>query len=114
MEIHRRDGYTLLVGGPVPPGATAITLGSFISMRRQGVGSDQLLRHELVHVRQWRELGLIGFVLRYLGSYFAWRLRGYPHWAAYRRIPLECQAEWEARAAPSGAGVPAASQPSDW
>jgi hypothetical protein len=26
-----------------------------------------------------------------------WRLRGYPHWAAYRRIPQEIEAEWIAR-----------------
>ena len=88
----------LLIGGPVPPGAAAITIGSLISVRRRAADDALLLRHELVHVRQWRELGFAGFLVRYLGAYAAWRLRGYGHWAAYRRIPLEIEAEWEARA----------------
>ena len=53
MRLERRDGYVLLVGGPVPRGADAITIGSVISIRRDAVGSAYLLRHELVHVRQW-------------------------------------------------------------
>jgi hypothetical protein len=66
-------------------------------MRRRGVGNRRLLRHELEHVRQWREQGVPGFLRRYLGAYLRWRLRGYPHWAAYRRIPQEIEAEWIAR-----------------
>ena len=97
MRIERREGYTLVIGGPVPPGAVGITIGSVVSVRADHATDERLLRHELVHVRQWRELGVVGFLVRYLGSYLGWRLRGYPHWAAYRRIPLECEAEWEAR-----------------
>ena len=67
-------------------------------MRERAYGSERLLRHELVHVRQWRRLGVVGFGARYLGTYARWRLRRYPHWAAYRRIPLEIEADWEARA----------------
>ena len=59
--------------------------------------SEQLLRHERVHVRQWREFGFVGFLTRYVGAYLRWRLRGYGHWAAYRRIPLEIEADWTAR-----------------
>ena len=102
MPIERRDGYLLWVGGPVPPGASAITIGPLISMRRRAVGSTRLLRHELVHVRQWRDLGVAGFLVRYLGAYLRARAHPYPHWAAYRRIPLEIQAEWEARRAGLG------------
>jgi hypothetical protein len=87
----------LLVGGPVPPGAAAITIGRVISVRRHAAADERLLAHELVHVRQWRELGVAGFLGRYLGAYLRWRLRGYGHWAAYRRIPLEIEAEWLAR-----------------
>ncbi|HKY15705.1 MAG TPA: hypothetical protein VJM33_12340 [Microthrixaceae bacterium] len=97
MRIERREGYTLVIGGPVPPGSAGITIGSIVSVRADRVDDERLLRHELVHVRQWRQLGLMGFLVRYLGSYLGWRLRGYSHWAAYRRIPLECEAEWEAR-----------------
>lgn len=85
------------VGGPVPPGADAITIGRMISVRKAAAADEHLLRHELVHVRQWRRLGFAGFLRRYLGSYVRWRLRGYGHWAAYRRIPLEVEAEWTAR-----------------
>lgn len=87
------------VGGPVPPGAAAITLGRLVSVRSWAADSERLLRHELVHVRQWRELGVVGFLVRYVGAYLRWRLVGYPHWAAYRRIPLEVEAEWEALSA---------------
>ena len=99
MRLRREGDHWLLVGGPVPPGASAITIGPVISIRRRATGSARLLRHEAVHVRQWRELGVVGFLWRYLGAYLRWRLRGYPHWGAYRRIPLEVEAEWEARRA---------------
>jgi hypothetical protein len=93
----------LLVGGPVPPGASAITIGPLVSVRTRAAGSVRLLRHEAEHVRQWRELGFAGFLVRYLSAYGRWRLRGYPHWGAYRRIPLEVEAEWRARQLASSA-----------
>lgn len=98
MRVERRDGATLVVSRLVAPGADAFTLGRFVFVRPEAVGSRRLLRHELVHVRQWRALGVVGFLRRYLGAYLRWRLRRYPHWAAYRRIPLEIEADWEARA----------------
>ena len=85
------------VGGPVPRGAAAITIGPLVSVRERFASDERLLRHELVHVAQWRSLGVIRFLWRYVGGYLRWRLRGYGHWAAYRRIPLEIEAEWEAR-----------------
>lgn len=101
MRIERREGYTLWVGGPVPRGAAAMTVGSLIMIRERAVENDHLLRHELVHVRQWRELGFARFLTMYVTSYVGWRLRRYDHWSAYRRIPLEIEAEWEAvRSAP--------------
>ncbi len=98
MRVERRPGGVLLwVGGPVPPGAAAITLGRLIIVRSRAAGSRRLLAHELVHVEQWRRHGALGFLARYLAAYVRWRLRGYPHWAAYRRIPFEVEAEWRAR-----------------
>lgn len=85
------------VGGPVPPGADAITLGSLVIVRRRAADDAELLAHEAAHVRQWRALGVFGFLRRYLGAYARWRLRGYGHAGAYRRIPLEVEAAWEAR-----------------
>ena len=81
----------------MPPGSEAITIWSVVSVRRRSAGDAVLLRHEAEHVRQWRELGVAGFLRRYLGSYLAWRFRGYGHLAAYRLIPLEIEAEEAAR-----------------
>ena len=97
MPIERRDGYRLWVGGPVPKGADALTIGSTIMVRVGHEHSERLLRHELVHVRQWRRHGYVGFGVRYLGSYLLWRSRLKGHKGAYWRIPMEVEAEWIAR-----------------
>ncbi len=97
MRVERRDGYRLIIGGPVPPGAAAITFGRWVSVRESHADDARLLRHESVHVRQFVRLGMVRFVWRYVTSYLGWRLKGYPHWSAYRRIPLECEADWESR-----------------
>ena len=78
----------------MPPGADAITLGSLVIVRRSAAGSGELLRHEGVHVLQWRAYGVVGFLRRYLGDYVRLRLRGYGHRAAYLRIPFEVEATW--------------------
>ena len=80
----------------MPKGADGITLGHLVIVRR-GKASPYLLRHELVHVRQWKRFGIIGFGVRYLGPYALWRLRGKDHRGAYLRIPLEIEADWVAR-----------------
>ena len=80
----------------MPKGADGITLGSLVIVRR-GKASPYLLRHELVHVRQWKRFGIVGFGVRYLGPYALWRLRGKDHRSAYLRIPLEIEADWVAR-----------------
>lgn len=96
-RLHRCGDHWHWVGGPVPPGAAAITLGPLVILRRGHDGDEALLRHEHVHVGQWRRLGVVWFVLRYVGAYLRWRARGHGHWSAYRRIPLEVEAEWTAR-----------------
>jgi hypothetical protein len=97
MPIEQRDGFRLWVGGPVPRGSDGITIGSLVIVRAGKQHSAHLLRHERVHVRQWRRYGVIGFTTRYLGSYVLWRLRRKGHRGAYLRIPLEVEAEWVAR-----------------
>jgi hypothetical protein len=81
----------------VPPGAAAWTLGGLVIVRTRHAGSEHLLAHELEHVRQYHEVGFVSFLVRYLLAYAVLRLRGYPHPAAYRRIPAEVSAEWRAR-----------------
>ena len=101
MRIERRHGAVLAISRWAAPGADATTLGRFVFMREEAAGSPRLLRHVLVHVRQWRRLGVPRFGAHYLGAYLRWRVRRYPHLAAYRRIPLEIEADWEARGSDS-------------
>jgi hypothetical protein len=74
------------------PGAAAMTLGRVILLRRGHAGDDALLAHELVHVRQWRELGAARFLWRYLTAYGRGRAAGLGHQGAYDAIPLEVEA----------------------
>jgi hypothetical protein len=76
----------------LPAGVAAMTLRRIILMRRDHVGDEALLAHELVHVRQWGELGVPRFLWRYLSAYARGRLRGLGHWDAYQAIPLEVEA----------------------
>jgi len=99
LGIERRGDHWLWVGGPVPPGSDAITIGPVVSVRRRSAGNGRLLRHEEEHVRQWRELGVLRFLRIYLGSYVRFRRLGFGHQAAYRLIPLEAEAERAARMA---------------
>jgi hypothetical protein len=96
VRVERHEGYTLVIGHAAP-GAAATTIWSLIFIRPHAVEDAKLLRHELQHVKQWRRNGVLGFLFRYLRPYFLWRLRGYSHWGAYRRIPFEVEAEWVAR-----------------
>lgn len=72
-------------------GVAAITLGRRIWIRA-GEESETLLKHELTHVRQMRDLGLIRFAWRYLGEYVHSRLAGMSSGEAYRNISFEREA----------------------
>jgi uncharacterized protein DUF4157 len=69
-----------------------MTLGRVILLRRGHATDQALLAHELVHVRQWRELGAGRFLWRYLGAYLRGRATGLGHQRAYEAIPLEVEA----------------------
>ena len=115
MALPKRcDGYWLWVGGPVPPGSIGITVGRLVCIRRSAARADwfnSLLAHELVHVRQFGELGWSRFAARYFGSYVRFRLRGYSHSQSYVRIPLEVEARVDARPAPTAPRVRAVIDP---
>lgn len=93
-RVERHDDHWRWIGGPVPPGSAGMTLGPLVIVRRRAAESGRLMRHELVHVRQWREKGAIRFAVEYVWSYLRWRARGYSHHGAYRRIPAEVEAYW--------------------
>lgn len=69
-----------------------MTLGRWILLRSGRERDRGLLAHELVHVRQWRELGAARFLVRYLSAYARGRWRGLGHKAAYEAIPFEAEA----------------------
>ncbi|MGI8796179.1 MAG: hypothetical protein ACR2IR_06325 [Acidimicrobiia bacterium] len=90
-EVDR--GCARVVAVPrLTPGIAGMTLGRWILLRRGHEHDGDLLGHELVHVRQWRELGPIRFLRRYLGAYVRGRVRGLRHQDAYAAIPLEQEA----------------------
>ena len=112
VKVVDHGDHRLIVGGPVPPQAAAITFGRTIIVRRASAGNKRLLSHELVHVRQFRELGTVQFMARYVGSYLANRCRGHGHMAAYRRIPLEIEASWDSVAPTASTSLGAKRSPS--
>ena len=73
-------------------GISGMTLGRLILVRRGHAGDGPLLEHELVHVGQWRALGVVGFLRAYLADYLRGRRAGLGHWDAYRAIALETEA----------------------
>jgi hypothetical protein len=52
----------------------------------------QLIKHELVHVRQWEEVGPIRFPIRYVSEYLRLRGAGLGHQQAYEEISFEHEA----------------------
>lgn len=80
------------------PGVSAMTLGRHVLMRRDDDhdGGSELLAHELVHVRQFAEIGWTRFVRRYLVDYARGLRLHRRHRPAYLAIPMEAEARAEA------------------
>lgn len=75
----------------------AMTLPWAIYIRQDVLGGDslrlaRLVSHELVHVRQWQQLGTSRFLIRYLADYLSGRRRGLNHNQSYLAISLEKEA----------------------
>jgi len=68
----------------------------FLKAKIRPDGSSPLLAHELVHVRQWAELGWFGFSHRYLRSFAAGLVKQRSWMDAYRSIEAEREARIEA------------------
>jgi hypothetical protein len=74
-----------------------MTLPWAIYVRKDVLGGDssrlaRLVGHELVHVRQWQQLGTVRFLRRYLADYLRGRRAGLDHNRAYLAISLEMEA----------------------
>ncbi len=85
----------ILVRVPLlPPGAAGLTSGRIVFLRQDEPmdGSSTLIAHELVHVRQFAEMGRLYFLVRYLAAYTR-NLAGLRnHHRAYLAIPAEREA----------------------
>lgn len=78
-------------------GVIGITLGRtvFLSekfVQRPQAEVERLVRHELVHVRQVGQLGLLRFLWKYLAEYIGNLRKGMSHNEAYRRVSFEEEA----------------------
>ena len=82
------------------PGTSGMTIGRFVFLTSDidRSGGRELLAHELVHVRQYAELGVVAFLLRYIRDYLVGLRRLKNHRQAYLAIPAERAARAEARA----------------
>lgn len=96
--LWRAGDFHVFEGGWVPRGMHAWTLGRVVIVRN-GAVTPYLLAHEAVHVEQWRRHGILGFPVRYAAGYLRGRAHGKGHLGAYRRIPMEIEADWRARRA---------------
>jgi hypothetical protein len=92
VPVRDLDRARLVRVAVLTSGIAGMTLGRWILLRRGHEHDRDLIAHELVHVRQWRELGAVRFLVRYLGAYARGRWRGLRHHAAYEAIPLEAEA----------------------
>lgn len=94
IRVRRGFAPVRLLWGP---GIDAVAWGRLILVAPKALTGDasplgRLIVHELVHVAQWRRLGLAGFARRYLSQYWRGRRRGLGHRDAYLAIDLEVEA----------------------
>jgi len=84
------------------PGSNGMTVGRIVFLRNDGLydGSRKIIAHELVHVRQYYELGVLRFLTRYLADY----ARALATHTGDGRLPVA--AEVVSRAAYHREGVP--------
>ena len=109
LEVDEKDAYTHVANGILdrvtlvrtnllPPAADGLTLGRFVLLRGDRIArkNSKLLAHELVHVRQFAEMGAVRFFWTYLSEYVRHLIRLRNHRAAYLAISLEVEARAEA------------------
>jgi hypothetical protein len=84
----------------LPRGASGMTIMNLVLLKsdEDRAGSRKLLAHELVHVRQYAELGYLKFSYRYLRDYVRNLIELRKHRPAYLAIGAEVEARAEADA----------------
>ena len=70
----------------------ALTIGRRVWISARARDVEPLIRHELVHVRQMAEVGVVRFLWTYVRHYLRNRRRGMGHHDAYLAIPYEVEA----------------------
>ena len=70
----------------------ALTLGRRIWISERARDVETLLRHEMAHVRQMADHGVLPFLWIYARDYIRNRRRGMTHDQAYLAIPFEVEA----------------------
>ena len=78
-------------------GISAMAIRTTVYIRAESFDLDpsrlgRLVVHELVHVHQWLQMGVLMFLWRYMVGYLRGRLTGLGHQDAYRTIPIEVEA----------------------
>lgn len=103
-HIHPIDSENLRLRAASPlmlktwgPGIQAMTINGWIFVDPVYLTGDRdrlarLAIHELVHVRQWHDFGVAGFLRRYLTEYVQGRRQGMSHRDAYMQIEFEVEA----------------------
>ena len=86
------EQVTLRESRILPRGADGVTLGTTVYVRPGFLDRPTLIAHELVHVRQYTELGFRRFLFTYIGEYVQNLVRLRSHRSAYLAISLEKQA----------------------
>ncbi|MGI9605879.1 MAG: eCIS core domain-containing protein [Acidimicrobiales bacterium] len=91
-------GVRLIRTNLLPRAADGMTLGRLVLLRHdhQSREPSTLLAHELVHVRQYAELGFVVFAVRYVWEYLRNLVRFRDHHKAYLAISFEEEARREA------------------
>lgn len=72
--------------------AAGVTLWPFIFVRWSSVGDESLLRHERIHICQYNELFVVGFLFIYAYDWFCGLLKYRDAREAYRMIRFEQEA----------------------
>lgn len=85
----------IIVPWLIPGWAQAQVWGNFILIRRGVKVTEQLLAHELVHVRQWQTLRIFPFMFLYLKYFLRYGYKDHPlELAAQTASHLDYYRQW--------------------